>query len=597
MAMLNAFNTTTISINPTQQRAIQNTINDSNCFPLNSRAWLNGNRMGNVPIPDDWLDHMMMMTTTQPHLPSTATTTHALQNPDVLFDQTLCYKTGRFRNTSPTWNATDADQIQDWQFRLLYLVIHRFHHMPALAEYQHRRQQLQNDQCRSSLSNLNISNFDYECPQTKFLVTALKTMGMGVTFRHGAISAMYMAFVMGRIPLFIQSIPNTNAEAAILPSALQAPFHLASCPRRDLQCVFLPTSPCVVTWDDLKHAPVLTKKESRAMKRSGVYHTKEHADVRVLIHESNLSPVETNFRIHGLFHKVAYHAMMDLLNVWKITLSAGGQEMLPEQWNVLTTAAEAYRSFEQTEWRIRRNLRAVQFYLMRPNFMARQEIARQLETTMMMGQQQQPQAQHRSPNNIGNDDEKRQYFGLPIRGSDKCHAESTCLSFDRYMELMLHKRQQHGVAGKSGTILLTSEDTSILPMRHAFASNISFPFDFIVNEHDVQPGTGAARTFQERADAIMISSLTAIKIQLQANVLVGNCCSNFHSLLFAFVRNGCGADPKVQFECLDKTQDPRFRICCAWTRTNECNGVRASYFKNRTRRRSKGRVNLNANVD
>jgi hypothetical protein len=165
------------------------------------------------------------------------------------------------------------------------------------------------------------------------------------------------------------------------------------------------------------------------------------------------------------------------------------------------------------------------------------------------------------------------------------------------MELMLHKRQQHGVAGKRGTILLTSEDTSILPMRHAFASNKSFPFDFIVNEHDVQPGTGAARTFQEKADAIMISSLTAIKIQLQANVLVGNCCSNFHSLLFAFVRNGCGADPKVQFECLDKTQDPRFRICCAWTRTNECNVVRAAYFKNRTRRRSKKHVNLNANVD
>ncbi len=75
------------------------------------------------------------------------------------------------------------------------------------------------------------------------------------------------------------------------------------------------------------------------------------------------------------------------------------------------------------------------------------------------------------------------------------------------MELMSVQQQQYVFDGTRAAILLTSEDTSVLPMRLDYAQNQSFPFDFIVNKHDVQPGTGRASQFQEKADAIMLSSL------------------------------------------------------------------------------------------
>jgi hypothetical protein len=142
---------------------------------------------------------------------------------------------------------------------------------------------------------------------------------------------------------------------------------------------------------------------------------------------------------------------------------------------------------------------------------------------------------------------------------------------------MQRKWEKHGDSKKRGTILLTSEDENVLPRRMPFAKNNSFPFDFLVNDNDVQPGNGLPRTYLDRADAIMISSLTAIKIQLQASVLVGNCCSNLHSMLFDFVRDGCGADPDIEFECLDRSEDERFRICCGWTSGPVCQRIRDNF--------------------
>jgi len=146
---------------------------------------------------------------------------------------------------------------------------------------------------------------------------------------------------------------------------------------------------------------------------------------------------------------------------------------------------------------------------------------------------------------------------------------------------MRYKQEKHGNPHMRGTILLTSEDESVLPLRHSYENNRSFPFDFVVNEQDVQPGNGLPRTYRDKADAIMISSLTAMKIQLRSNILVGNCCSNFHSMLFDFVRGGCGADPNIQYECLDRIEDDRFRICCGWTKTTDCDRIRESFHKPR----------------
>ncbi len=133
--------------------------------------------------------------------------------------------------------------------------------------------------------------------------------------------------------------------------------------------------------------------------------------------------------------------------------------------------------------------------------------------------------------------------------------------------------QQHGLPDHRGTILLTSEDSRVLPLRLAYTQNASFPFDIWVNHADAQPDSGLPQLFRENADAIMISSLTALQIQLQASYIVANCCSNFHSLLRSFVGEGCGRDPNVTFECLDQSKNPKYRICCAWTVDSACDQI------------------------
>ncbi len=375
------------------------------CFRLNSQAWLEGQRLGNAPIPDASLDHFMQLS----QLLNSS-------NMDTILDQTLCYKTGRFRDYTfhqryrSIWNASDPLQIRDWQIRLLYLAIHRLHHLPALPEYQLRKE------CEATFSSSTsaglpygrISNFDYECPQAQFLVTVLKSVGMGAVFRGSAMPSIIMALSTNRIPLFISHLdPNDFAEA----SPLSTPFLLASCPRHDLQCVFLPLSPCVLTRDDLRNATVLTKQEARTLKGSGKYQTAQHKHVRVLIHNARV--VEQS--MHFVFRKKAHQAIWDLLHDWKndVTNRTSHQrtnrksDYFVEQWKVMTAVADSFKPtptkynprFIHDEMALIL-LRAVQLYLMRPNDMARHEIERQVAETML-------------PHGNAN---KRLYFGLPIRG-------------------------------------------------------------------------------------------------------------------------------------------------------------------------------------
>lgn len=141
------------------------------------------------------------------------------------------------------------------------------------------------------------------------------------------------------------------------------------------------------------------------------------------------------------------------------------------------------------------------------------------------------------------------------------------------MELMLLKWQTYGSRGKVGTILLTSEDPTILSLRLLYTQNSSFPLEFAVLPHDTQQGTGRPRYYRDKADAVMIASLTAIKLQLKANVLVGNCCSNFHTIIFDLVREGCGADPFSHHLCLNDEldmEDTTFRICCGRRKGTIC---------------------------
>lgn len=364
-----------------QPAVVRNSTNT--CLELNSVKWLQGSRVSNIEIPTELVDAMM-----HPHrLLDQHNTAAVLGN-------TLCYETGRFRSIPSVWNASDSDQIQDWEFRLLYLAIHRQSHLPAYPEYKRRQECLR--QGANSLP-VDLKNFDFECPNAKFLVTVLNTMGMGATFRTGAMPSLLMAFAAGRVPLFVQSVRGEG-----LPRYLTNTFTLASCDRHDLQCVFLPTSPCTVTIEDLQNATYFTPDEVWKLKKKGELENKDHDNARVIVQETNMVPSSPIHKLHDKFRQKAYEAIWDLLNDWRNNTS----KVLPEQWKVLTAAAETFRqpySNKDKGPKTYRALRATQFYLMRPNMKARQLIKKQVEGTV--------------PEKL--DKGNTQLFGLPIRGKSR----------------------------------------------------------------------------------------------------------------------------------------------------------------------------------
>jgi hypothetical protein len=161
-------------------------------------------------------------------------------------------------------------------------------------------------------------------------------------------------------------------------------------------------------------------------------------------------------------------------------------------------------------------------------------------------------------------------------GSDKCDRESTCLPFGKYMALAKetwfssHKNQTER---RRGTLIMTTEDEKLFQQRLSFNPQSQFPLDFVVNEQDSFQGTGNVQVFGENADDIMISSLIALQMQFHAGHVYGNCCSNFHLLLFDFLREGCGLT--TQTTCLQETKD--YNVCCQWTSTEECNAIRINF--------------------
>eukprot|EP00536_Pseudo-nitzschia_multiseries_P001583 jgi/Psemu1/300844/fgenesh1_kg.20_\ len=106
-------------------------------------------------------------------------------------------------------------------------------------------------------------------------------------------------------------------------------------------------------------------------------------------------------------------------------------------------------------------------------------------------------------------------------------------------------------------------------------NNLSFPFKFVTNRFDVLPNTGNPSKLSESSEhspeEVLLSALASLKIQLYAKYTVGNCCSNHHLLLFDFLKEGCGAgDMDHVATCMQDHEDARFRICCGWTKTEEC---------------------------
>ena len=172
---------------------------------------------------------------------------------------------------------------------------------------------------------------------------------------------------------------------------------------------------------------------------------------------------------------------------------------------------------------------------------------------------------------------------VSFAASDKCTKESECLDFEQYMKVMtVIWRKKLGATHNTTNIILTTESQSVMDEMRNFDADLKqtvpFSYRFITNEQDVMQGTGLAKSFESgniTADDVMLSSVAALKLQLMARYTVGNCCSNFHILLFDFLRDGCGSSQAtVATTCLQEMEEPEFRVCCSWDKSEECRAKR-----------------------
>jgi hypothetical protein len=201
---------------------------------------------------------------------------------------------------------------------------------------------------------------------------------------------------------------------------------------------------------------------------------------------------------------------------------------------------------------------------------------------------------------LPSDFDSAQSFGVPIRGSDKCNQESECLKFPSYMRLLKSKWYEEGFADKYGQggsnitfdVLITSETKDIVEQAYAFSNNSKymsqFPFTprWITNTNDIRQGNGATKRPilkpGETGDDIILSILSSFKLQMNAASTIGNCCSNFHQVIFHLLRGGCGAEYGNNGQCLQSRNESIYQLCCQFKTKPRCvndrmNGLREEF--------------------
>jgi hypothetical protein len=527
---------------------------ENSCFAYNSDKWLNRKIESNN---DDGFTPELVETLLEG--PS-----HFQKLPS-LFDQTICHEDSPLRSFPQTKeqrqqqqqnqqgrgiineDGIDLASVEDWYQRFLYLALHWKFHRHALPEYQARKTCEEKDakdgtnNLQSFMKEHKIGLMDYECRDAKFVVASVGSIGFGAYLNTQASLTILLALRTNRIPILSsQTLFPWQKQKARGDPWLLAP---TNCSRKDMQCYFLPLSPCTVTEEDLLNAPIY-----------GV----DRAEQRYLIKNVTVPPELENERIvvlnSGLAGKtmdtsdmrnIAFDTINELLEEWK---KHHGQESHEADWKALTLAHQWIS--EKGGIDPHGLLRQVYVYMLRPNPHYKALLREQMSLIL--------------PPDIN----PSETIGIAIRGSDKCISESMCLPFDRYMDLvtdiahptlslldsssdptstMTTTIQNHLLEQKSSSfqrpkLIMTTEDPSIFNASLAYQRNESFPFQFLVNNNDNMQGSGYPSHFSSsEGEKTIVSSLTALQFHFNAGRVYLNCCSNFHLVLKHLLHAQCGA--------------------------------------------------------
>eukprot|EP00536_Pseudo-nitzschia_multiseries_P016846 jgi/Psemu1/292734/fgenesh1_pg.1265_\ len=559
----------------------------NSCFGFNSDEWVFGNISSNEHdgITPALLDTLLEGSKHFRKLPS-------------LFDQTICHDHSPLRNfipriTSDLDSANFLASVEDWYQRFFYLALHWRFHRPALEEYRSRKTCAEKDTrdgtryLQSFMDHHGIGKMDFECKDAKFVIIPIGSIGFGAFLNTQASLCILLALRTGRIPIFSsRSYFYWQKRKGDQDPWLLAPLN---CSRKDMQCYFLPTSPCTVTIEDLKNAPTYgsTRQEQRFLRKNVTIPPELEAE-RVVVLNPGLSGIPKYIPgIGGVVHKV----VTELLSEWKMTENEGEDSLLTEEWEAIDLAHQWI--LEKAKADPNALLRQVYVYMLRPNPYYKDLLNRQMSRI--------------GTKNIN----PSETIGLAIRGSDKCISESTCLPFDRYMELATNivyptllssDNANSFTAGENRPkLIMTTEDPKVFNQSLAYQHNMSFPFQFVVNENDNMQGTGYPREFAlGEAEKTILSSLIALQFQFNAGKVFLNCCSNFHVVLNNLIRGQCGArrhghdfvfstntsDDSTPFpppvaQCLNEDGIPeRYRICCNWSKkSSTCKKLWSEYLE------------------
>ena len=487
-------------VEPTAPKTLENVV-------VLHQSWAEAPRYGNYDDPlmnDTHIDEMLR---SLPNL---------LDHAPYLLQQTLAVPGSRFLN------LTDNDSDL-WMTRLMYLSIHYHQHVPALAEAQERRQWQHG-----------IGLYDFECPNTKYLVVRLENNGMGANVRRNLVPILLAAIASNRVAVFA----NTKR-----------PWRLASCRRRDFQCFFAPTSPCVPTMKDLGRAYQLTSEEKMELLETGLLPTNHADDRAIYIEAEDPVPAVQRLRLGGKVEHILSNISHSLID--GLPPDDARVPMLRHAANAIDRlkAARQRPGFD-FDGATSRLFHAAVIYAYRPNLSYAARLREMLPTDL----------------------DPERTIGLPIRASDKCDHESECLSYADHLHVATYQWNRT-VGTPDPTVLLTTESKQVLEQHTRFVDESSDPaasYRFVLNDYDVLPdsGRGVSRVAGIDADEVMLSAVSSLRLQLMARMVIGNCCSGFHNLIDFLRGEGLGAAVDSQYHCLQQHEEPEYRICC-W-RKDDC---------------------------
>ena len=147
------------------------------CLSNVSQAWLEADRYGNIPLNNS---HSIF----------------PLEGPllghenlkVILGQQNLCQNNCRFRALDNDakgeggYDNPSEELVHTWKIRLIYAAIYHHQHRHAIQEARERQriQALQGEgECKKDMKKYDVGTFDYECKDAKFLVSPVRTVGIG----------------------------------------------------------------------------------------------------------------------------------------------------------------------------------------------------------------------------------------------------------------------------------------------------------------------------------------------------------------------------------------------------------------------------------